>query len=274
LEEKVMKQSIAKYITTTLGVASFAALATLASAQASLPLYEPFNYPDGNLAGNSIGGATWAHTGGGTQTTFVQVSAGSLSYPGLPAPTGGKVTLLSGSNYDDPGLDIATQTAGTVYASFVMNVVSPISLAAGEYVFAFLSQGASNTNYRARVFVAPGGTPGTFKPGLRFTNSDPIQYGSDLPLNTPVFVVVAYNFNAGGDDTASLWINPALGQPAPPTPDLTATAAGADLTSLGRILLRQPGGTGQNVQIDEIRVDTSWTSVTPNNASVQDWSLY
>jgi hypothetical protein len=269
LEEKVMKQSIAKYITTTLGVASFAALATLASAQASLPLVEHFAYPDGNLVGNTINGGTWTQTSGQTASP-VQVSAGSLIYGTLPNVSGGKVTLLNGSSFDDPFLDITPTTAGSIYASFILNVVNPGNTT-GDYFFALTTP--TNTQV-GRVYVRQGSSSSNFQLGAGF-GATPSTWSSDFPVNTPVFVVVSYDFVPGAsNDTVRLWVNPQLGLPSPPTPTLTATP-GTEQSSIGRILLRQgSGNTALNLQLDELRVDTSWTSVTPNNASVQDWSLY
>lgn len=264
-----MKQSIAKYITTTLGVASFAALATLASAQASLPLVEHFAYPDGNLVGNTINGGTWVQQGINTASP-VQVSAGSLSYGSLPSSSGGKVTLLNGSNFEDPALDIQSQNSGSVYASFILNVVNPGNTT-GDYFYSFVSSGST---FLGRVYIRQGSSTSNFQLGVGFSGA-PTSWSGDLPVGTPVFVVVSYDFIAGSNnDTVRLWINPQLGLATPPTEDFTAPA-GTDAAAISRILLRQgSGNTALNLQFDELRVDTSWTSVTPSNASVQDWSLY
>ncbi len=268
-----MKKALQCGVTRALAVSSFVAIAALASAQASVPLYEPFSYSNGNLTGNSIAGGTWTQTGNNTVNP-VQVSAGSLSYAGLPASQGGKVTLLNGTGFEDTGLDIAGQNSGSVYASFILNVVNPGNTA-GDYFFHFSSAGTNSTDYRTRVRVRQGsGGPTTFNIGLNHGNSDPIWWSGDLPVGTPVFVVAAYNFVDSGDDTSSIWINPALGQPTSPAADGTATAT-LDLTTLGRIGLRQgSGNTSLNVELDELRISTSWTDVTPTNAAVGDWSVY
>ncbi|MCX7625664.1 MAG: hypothetical protein N2Z21_05570 [Candidatus Sumerlaeaceae bacterium] len=268
-----MTSPISTIVRTGILVAGFAAIASMASAQAALPLYEPFSYPAGNLTGNSIAGGTWTQTGSNSSQQ-VQVSAGSLAYAGLPTPQGGKVTLLNGSGYEDPGLDITAQTAGTGYASFILEVVNAGNVAAGDYFFNFSSAGTGSTNYRTRVFVRPGSVAGQYNLGVGFSGA-PTTWSGDLPVGTSVFLVAAYTFNASGDDVSSLWINPALGQASPPTADLTATATGADLTSLGRVNLRQGStSTAQQFMLDELRVATSWAQVTPSASGVQDWSLY
>lgn len=269
-----MNGHLASFWKTSLAVVSFVAAASIVSAQASLPLVEHFNYPTGNLSGNTINGGTWQPTGANLSNP-VQVTAGSLSYAGLPASQGNKVNLLNGSNYEDPGIDIQGVNSGSVYASFILNVVNPGSVATGDYFFAFLSAGTGSNDYRTRVSVQPGSASGKFKLGLRHGSSDTIQQSSDLDVGTPVLVVVAYNFNPGsGDDTSSMWINPTLGQASPPTADFSATAA-QDLTTLGRVLLRQgSSSTSIVLDLDELRVSTAWTDVTPSNAGINDWSLY
>ncbi|MGC8739923.1 MAG: hypothetical protein ACP5UB_00530 [Candidatus Sumerlaeaceae bacterium] len=266
-----MKAHLASVWKSVVAVATFVAGASLASAQASLPLVEHFNYPTGNLVGNTIAGGTWQRTGTNTSST-VQVLSGSLAYSGLPASQGNKVQLLNGSGYEDPGIDVASTTQ-TVYASFILNVVNPGTVTTGDYIFNFSSAGTGSSDYRTRVYVQLGTTSGNFKLGLRHGSSDTIQQSNDLPVGTPVFVVVAYNF-APGDDSSSMWINPVLGQTSPPSADLTATAS-QDLAAVGRVNLRQGGSsTSQVIELDELRVSTSWTDVTPTNAGVDDWTLY
>ena len=255
------------------GIAAVLSLASLASAQASLPLVERFNYPAGNLTGNTINGGTWSQTGSNTASP-VQVTTGSLSYSGLPASVGNKVVLLNGSNYEDPGLDI-TPTTSTVYASFILNVVNPGNTT-GDYFFNF-SSGGSATDYKARVSVRQGSAAGTYNIGLRGDSgaASPQVWSSDITVGSPIFVVVAYQFNpATNDDMTYVWLNPPLGQASPVSADLSSVV-GTDIAAAGRVNLRQGSGdTALNLELDELRVSTSWQDVTPSNASVGDWSLY
>jgi hypothetical protein len=257
------------------GVAAVLSLASLASAQASLPLVERFNYPAGNLTGNTINGGTWAQTGNNSASP-VQVTTGSLSYSGLPASVGNKVVLLNGSNYEDPGLDI-TPTTSTVYASFILNVVNPGNTT-GDYFFNFSSAGSTSTDYKARVFVRQGSAgAGSYNIGLRGDAgaASPQVWSSDITVGSPIFVVVAYQFNpATNDDMTYVWLNPPLGQASPVSADLSSVV-GTDIAAVGRVNLRQgSSSTSMNLELDELRVSTSWQDVTPSNASVGDWSLY
>jgi len=77
-------------------------------------------------------------------------------------------------------------------------------------------------------------------------------------------IIVYYTFNSGAsNDIVNLWINPVINGMAP-TPTLTDSHTATDLTTIGRFLIRQDSNSETpNVEIDELRIGTSWTSVTP-----------
>lgn len=255
---------------------SFVLMTGILCAQATLPLYEGFDYAAGNLVGN----AGWTVTGANTASP-VQIVDESLTYAGLPNSTGKKVQALNGSNYEDPGFDIVTfgnQTeTSSIYCSFIMKVINEGGTA-GDYVFHISSAGTTATDFHSRVFLKKGSADGKYLIGIRNHNNDDIVYeATDRDINTVVLVVVSYDFVPGEDnDTSRVWINPALGQATPPAADLTATAvlANTDMVGAGRINLRQgAASTAMIVEIDEIRAG-AWTDVTPAASSVSDWSLF
>jgi hypothetical protein len=245
-----------------------------AQAQATLPLYEPFDYPVGaNLVGQSINGSMWTETGANNLGNVV-ITAGSLSYPGLPTPRGGKVVLLNGSSYEDPGLDV-TPTPSTVYASFVLNVVNPGN-ATGDYCFHFSPGGTSGATFHTKVWVKQGTTTSKFYIGLQHGSETTQWTSTDYDVNTPVLIAVAYNFVSGAsNDTSSMWVNPILGQSVPPAPTFTTATSGTDLTNgVGRLCLRQGSGdTNLNLQVDELRVSTSWSDVTLLPVTLSSWAV-
>lgn len=169
--------------------------------------------------------------------------------------------LLNGSNYEDPGLDISTVNSGTVYASFLLNVVNPGNTT-GDYIAHFSPTGGSGTHH-GRLYVRQGSSASYFQLGIGH-GTTPTTWTADYPVGTPVLVVIGYTFVAGSNnDISSLWINPQLKQSTPPPPDYTSTYNSTDYTSLGRICLRQgSGSTSLQVQLDELRVSTSWGDVT------------
>jgi hypothetical protein len=248
-------------------------------AQASLPVYESFNYAAGNLVGN----AGWSQTGNPPTTANpVQVVDTSLTYTGLPDSAGRKVSLLNGTNYEDPGFDItptgSQSEASSVFVSCILNVVNP-GLPAGEYFLHVCTAGMTSIDFHSRVFVRQGaGGAGFFNMGIRNYSADTIQFETtERAVATPIFVVVSYDFVTGGtgNDTSRLWVNPTLGAGTAPAPLLTATATGVDLAAVGRINLRQPSAnTGQSLEVDEIRAGTTWTSVTPAKSGVDDWAVF
>ena len=229
---------------------------------------------------NRVQGGTWTITATAGPTSTPAVIQQNLSYAGLPASSGGAVQLANGSNFEDIGLDITTANSGSVYGSFILKVLNPGSVGAGDYIAHFQSAGNASTDYHSRVFVTTGSIAGsTFRVGIRNRSADVVQVDpTDRPVGTPVFVAFSYDFVAGAtNDISRVWINPALGLGAAPAANATASAGGVeiDLTTLGRVGLRQgAGSTAQVVQLDELRVGTAWTDVAPNNAAVAEWSLY
>ncbi|MEI7634203.1 MAG: hypothetical protein WCK47_07980 [bacterium] len=259
-------------------VAAAASLVGMASAQLPLPLYEPFNY---DASTNLTTHDGWTITGANTLSP-VQVIANSLAYAGLPTPVGNKVAVLNGTSFEDPGVDVgpASGENTSVFVSFLVNVVNPGNTT-GEYFLHVCSAGQTSTDFHSRAFIRQSSvTTGAFNFGIRQHNNDVIQFETaDRAAATTFFVVVSYDFVAGTtNDTSRMWVNPALGQTTPPAPDLTASAVGStdtDLTAVGRLNLRQPSAdTALSIEVDEIRMDTTWANVTPAGSAVQDWSVY
>lgn len=258
-----MRMRRSKNIVLALWVAAVASAGGSARAQASLPLYESFDSPGGSLlVGRTVGGGTWTRSGIDTLSP-VTVTTGSLAYPGI-YPQGHKVILGNGSNQEDAGLDIAGQNSGTVYASFLLKVINAGNTT-GDYVFHFSSAGTGATNFRSRVHVKQGSSAGKFVVGLNNISpgGTPVWTSTEYDVGTEVLIAVAYALNPGSaDDMTYLWVNPSLHGTTPPPPDLNQPAS-ADLGTLGRVGLRQGSGNAAlQVQVDELRVSTSWSDVT------------
>jgi hypothetical protein len=251
-----------------------AAVPAAVRAQAPLPLYEPFDSPTGNLVGRMTGGTAWTRTGSNSAAP-IQITTDSLAYGGLPARAGGKVSLLNGSSYEDAGLDIAGQSSGAVYASFILNVVNAGNTT-GDFFFHFSSAGAGAQDFHPRVLVRQGSSAAKFVVGLRNSTSDtPVWTSGEYDVGTPVLVAVGYIFQPDlGDDLTRLWVNPPLGGAAPPDVPDAQSAVLEDLTTLGRIGLRQGSGdTNLNVQVDELRVSTSWSDVALLPVTLSAWAV-
>jgi hypothetical protein len=195
------------------------------------------------------------------------VDATSLTYAGLAASAGNKV------KFDGSGTDyytnFASQTTGSVYRSFILNVSSLGTLAtAGGYFNGFI-QAASTTTFGGATWTRLSTTAGKYNVGVSTRSNSAVTWlAADLTPGTPCFIVVAYDFNAGvGDDVARIWLNTAAIGAAEPAADATAVP-GTDMTSVARAFLRQDNPTNTPfIEFDEMRVGTTWAQVTPSGAA-------
>jgi hypothetical protein len=229
--------------------------------QATLPHLEPMNYTAAATLQTQTG---W--TAVNTTGDDIVVASGSLSYSGLPASTGNKVT------YAGAGIDAAKlftqQTSGTVYASFIINVAALGSMnATGGYTLA-LNEG-TGTSYGATVWLRTDGTGFDIGVNPRTTATNTQWSTGTQTVGTPLFVVISYQIVSGtANDVVKMWINPALGG-SEPTATLSATNGLTDLANVNRFFIRQdaPAST-PSVELDEVRIATSWASVTPAGTTI------
>ncbi|MFM7637709.1 MAG: MopE-related protein [Crocinitomicaceae bacterium] len=224
---------------------------------------ESFNF-SGALNANG-----WTTHSGNTPGQFQADNAGSLTYPNLAASTGNKVNFVAG-NAEDVNKAISG-ISGTGYYSFLLNLSNTTALTSATAGVLFTgfgaTSGASVTNFAARVLIKTGASPNTFVLGIQNTvggTTTQTFTPTEYPVGTTVFVVVKLNASVSPIQ-ASLFINPIPGatEPAPSVSNSSGTATFGNFAS---IFLRQSGsvtsGTG-DLQFDEIRVGTTWESVTP-----------
>lgn len=230
---------------------SFLLAAGLSFGQASLPLTETFSYAVGSNLGGQGG---WVNVNTGDE---IVLGTGNLSYTGLADSQGNHV--MFGAGGIDSQVEFVSQTSGTVYASFLLNIadIAAVTDANGGY-FAGLAE--SSTNFASTVWAKPSGAG--YVLGLnKATGTADIQYGTtEYALNTTYLVVIAYDF---ATNTSSMWVNPgSLGAGTAPTATLTA-ATGTDRTSITRFFIRQDSATETpaDVKMDELRVGTTWSTL-------------
>ncbi|MEJ7610259.1 MAG: hypothetical protein WKF88_03665 [Ferruginibacter sp.] len=233
-------------------------------------LTEPFNYvPHATLGLAAQSTSAWGIINTGDS---ILLDAGSLSYPGLAASTGNKV------KFDGSGTDYftnyASQTTGTVYASFILNVSSLGTLATTGGYFTGVLQGASTSSFGSAVWTRLSTTAGKYNIAISTrSNSAPTWLATDLNPGTSYFIVTAYDMITGvGNDVSRIWLNtPAIGGTEPAA---NATAVpGTDLTSVARYFLRQDNPTNTPfIEFDELRVGTTWASVTPSGSAIPSLS--
>ena len=218
-----------------LALASFASLPLVSQAAIT---YEPFDY----TAGVTLESTTeWVPLNTGTAPT---VASGNLSYPGMD-PSSGNMASFPGGNFQEALGTLNSYTTGTVYYSFVFQLSSLPTTA--TYSFALST---ANTNYGAPLFLQASGAG--FQIGLSNRSSgSTVTYDTTVfGLNTSIFVVGSYTFNAGtGDDISRVWINPSystfLADNAPAA-TLTSTG-GTDLGAINQFLVRGAAGSPAGV---------------------------
>ena len=228
-------------------------------------LTEQFPYtPDPVLGLGAQSGGNWLIINTGDS---ILLTAGSLTYPGLATSAGNRV------KFDGSGTDYYTnftsQTSGSVYRSFILNVTSLGTLGLTGGYFNGYIQAGSTTAFGGTVWTRLSTTAGKFNVGISTRSNSAVTWlAADLDPGTSYFIVVAYDFNPGaGDDVARIWLNtPAIGG-AEPAADATSVA-GTDLASAGRVFLRQDNATNTPfIEFDELRVGTTWASVTPGGGA-------
>jgi hypothetical protein len=265
----------------------------LACAQFPLPFHEPFptNYTNGGTAiavpqdgGNfpalnlSIGasGTRWT-LGGGQGGGSPQLVGGpaSLSVPGLATNLAPSTGLYLRTNFPTAnrsrGVLFSSQVqTGNVYVSFLLNVEQ--------------APPPDTTRVFALLSSLTGGNPGsgTTAVGIGVDSSTSLflaQGSIDTPTVTmpaPLapgthLVVARYRLDFGFPDEVALWVDPAaLATPeeSVPAPDISA-ATGAFQPIQSFYILHPQTGTATNpisIFMDEIRVGTTWASVTPTGA--------
>jgi fibronectin type 3 domain-containing protein len=261
-----------------------------AASNGTLLAYEPFGETSGAVLANASGGGDfgWANAwqdqnGSGNIPGNDVESSTPVAYTGL-VENGNY--LVGGDYWDYIGRQLDTSATGpfatyllsngligapgqTVWMSFLLraDVAKPdVSVSLGTQgggmawwignpnievgYFGSLSNDSSGNPYWSLAYGGSYATPTTVVP-----TTVPVTAGQ------PVLCVVGVTFGANGaSDKASLYINPTLSGAAPATPDATLSNS----SSLAFESLTYYGGTGHNMSsLDEIRVGTSFASVTP-----------
>ena len=249
---------------TSLGLMVFFAIMLLNSqASWSQLITEPFNYT-ASISTDLLSAKTSSAWGDVNSGDNILVTSGSLSYSGLATSTGNKIAF-NGAGIDANRTFTTQNTAGTtVYMSFVLNVSSLGSLnTLGTY---FTGLGFNSSTFYAIIHTRKSSVDATkYNIGIQTTTSSVISWlPSDYVVGTSYFIVSAYQIISGaGNDVAKIWVNTSsFGGSEPAT---TATAGtGTDATSISQIFLRQAAATTTPfIEMDEIRVGTTWASVTP-----------
>lgn len=238
----------------------------------------------GNIGGNcTTVGATpdcesngW-YTHSGTVGT-IDIIPGSLSYNGLQASTGNKIYILGNNTQLSRDVNHPVTISGNVaYYSAIINILDSTNLHETNVNyfmhFATTSGNQGVSVFPARLGIKKGSTTGTFNlavSNLNVATTAYTVYPTDLPFGTPVFVVVKFDIST---NTAYLWVNPTnLGQDEP-TGFVSNNASTSTASTIASICIRNAWNNNDTcgtpkAEIDEIRVGTTWASVTPTPQSI------
>jgi autotransporter-associated beta strand protein len=280
------------------GTAGLVSLTTTNSARAELVFYEPFNYLAGSVLHNqqNVSGTTddvWTRSGT-VAATSITVGSGSLSSP-FGATSGEKGLLTAPATASTERLNFPQISSGSIFYSLTLNAAfgTENPNAVGGAYFCGLSSLGDNgdldggsapaiTNTAARLALRKDPVDAT-KYNIGITNTLAQATGNyssmQLSQSTDVFVIVQLDQLAGAsNDVAKLWINPNAStfQPTDP-PSMTidnASPLAADIAAAPQsFFLRQTGGLPQFVNVDEIRLGTSYTDVVPPPALTYYWDV-
>lgn len=202
-----------------------------------------------------------AHSAGGTNA--IVTSAPGLTLTGYPSSGIGNAVALATSGEDDNRV-FPVQSTGSVYAAFMVRVSEATTDPLGGYFF-HLGPDPVGTTFRGRVFIAKDASNNvSFGISKALATAGNITFTPfTYSLNTTYLIVVKYTIVDGAtNDTVSLFVSTTV-----PASEPAATATATDVTQTdinpGTVSLRQGAvATSPTVQVDGIRVGTSWADVT------------
>jgi hypothetical protein len=226
-----------------------------------------FNYTVGsNLGGNDSWGAVTANTG-------LSIGSGNLTYDSLVDLGAGDLVLTSGlasatiaTNY----FTTSPPTSGSIYYSFL---IVGTRIPSGNTYFTALNYNAA-PNGGTDLLSGYTGVQGTgYKIGIRRDNAtsgivaatNSLGATISLALNTTNLIVLKYTFVDGAtNDLGSIFVNPTPGL-SEPSANATSGLNGTDATSgLNVVGFKAQTAVSQgDFIIDDVRIGTTWESVTP-----------
>lgn len=248
---------------------AFLAVSILTFGQATLPFIEPFSYDEGTLGSQN-----------GWSASTSTVVAGSLSYSGLYASTGGKLSFGNVSGGGTQKILFTQQEGNTVYASFLMQVTELPDCGTFSYKYNVCFGNASGT-FAGCINIFPDQSDPSNKffigvckknkngyLGTTSTINSEITWSSEsYPINTTMMIVLGYDLGTPGE-IVKLWINPSSSSfgissaPSPTLYDATTVSTLSSGVNLKQFIFRS-GVNTPPMLMDELKIGTSWADVTP-----------
>ncbi len=244
------------------GVCTYSSIVTAPECKPvnALPYYEGFNY----TAGSNLGAQQrWTNVNSGDE---VVIAAGSLSYPNTAVSTGNSASFLGAGK--DPFTPFTPITTGTIFASVLIKVADLTTTTATTGTY-FLGLTDSGKGYQGRLFAKPSGTG--YVLGFDSTSTTTNYATTVFNVNDTVLVVMSFDFNTL---TYSVWFNPDITLPNPPTPSLTkliTLPTPPAVLNFGGFQIRQDSDTTTpSLVLDELRIAPDFNSLGLNLAVAQN----
>jgi hypothetical protein len=218
-------------------------------AQADLFLREHFEYAAGSLT--NVAGTSWIKISGANGLNAVD---GNLTCAGVQQR--GRMVELGSGDMDAKRTVPPGQT--NLFASFLVRVDRLASATNDDYFVAFRQ---ASTQIGKLHIIRPNTNTTSFNLGVSVLNETTQWAAQDYAPDTVYFLVIRFS---ASDGTMDLWVNPAVGAPAPPDATVSTGALGP-VSAVGELVLRQGpvwgDGAGALI-VDYLRVGTAWHDVT------------
>lgn len=228
-----------------------------------------WNTVGSGLVANDLGASWGALLNAGSLRT---VSSPGLTYSatGYLAPTGNKLTLDAASTNvtQNIGRTLGGQTidAGTTYFSFLVSKNTPDTQRTINLAF---FNGTTEQMAVGQIGTGNGNTGGNI--GLLMNNSNPgglVNSATPIAMGNSIthLIVGRIDWNSGGNETVSIWVDPADVTTEAAAGTIYASTGGFNLTGLTAIrpFTGNTSGAfpGVSANFDEIRLGGTWESVT------------
>ena len=242
-------------------------IATLTVISSQPFFYEPFDYP--NIGGPVSANTSVNWTFGGSGANDLNVTPGSLSYPGLQTSIGNSVTN-GGAGLGVRRLLGTNVNSGTLYLSALFRI-NNLGYGTGGWNGNSSQVGAlgaiNNSSFPLAIMVKSNSPSGyIFGVQKAGAGTTPAMFDTtEYHTNETIFLAAKYDFNTS-PNTVSLWVNPApstFGSNSAPMNFISATT-GTDGLTIDRFNIRQntAASVPAAMQWDELRVGSSWADVT------------
>jgi len=247
----------------------------ISTASAALLFYDDFDYAAGNTLGLIDSTADWENA-----KSQITITGGSLNYGGLQSPAGNRVNVNGGSsNLDGTRTKDgawASQTNGTLYVSFLLklNGIGGIATSgAGTPIVNLCRTGSSSQQLLSLNLLNDSGIKlGVLKYPSSSTAVASAFFTTGMGANlaadgtTTYLIVAKYEWVEGtANDIVTVWVNPGNLGGAEDSGNKVFTSAGNDGTAnVGRLFINR----GPTLDLDEVRLGTTWAAVTPTGSPV------